>query len=60
VSTQVTAIAANQPTPWMGLVERVSVYAPMLWLAVFSVLLLRRKHPGMPAQLPARAPPTIA
>ena len=40
VSTQVTAIAAGQPTPWMGVFERVSVYAPMLWVLVFAVVLL--------------------
>ena len=42
VGTQIAAIAANQPTPWMGLVERVSVYGPMIWMAVFATALLRR------------------
>lgn len=42
VSTQVTAIASGQPTPWMGLVERVSVYLPMIWLIAFADRLLRR------------------
>lgn len=41
VSTQIAAIAANQPTPGMGLVERISVYGPMLWIAVFAIMLLR-------------------
>jgi len=35
--TQVSAIAAGQPTPWMGLVERVSVYAPLVWIIVLAV-----------------------
>ena len=39
--TATTAIAAGQPTPWMGLVERVSVYAPMLWIVLFGAALLR-------------------
>ena len=39
--TRVSAIAAGQPTPWFGLVERVSVYAPMLWVLVFAIVLLR-------------------
>jgi hypothetical protein len=39
-STQVQAIAAGQPTPWMGAVERVCVYLPMLWVAVFAAALL--------------------
>jgi hypothetical protein len=43
VSTQVAAIAANQPTPGMGLVERISVYGPMIWMAVFALALLRRE-----------------
>jgi hypothetical protein len=42
VSTSIAAIAANQPTPWMGLVERISVYGPMLWIAVLAITLLRR------------------
>jgi heme/copper-type cytochrome/quinol oxidase subunit 4 len=40
-STQVGAIAAGQPTPWVGLVERVSVYAPMVWIIVFAAMLTR-------------------
>jgi hypothetical protein len=43
VSTQIPAIAANQPTPWMGLVERISVYGPMIWMAVLAIVLLRRR-----------------
>lgn len=42
VGTQVSAIAAGEPTPWMGLVERVSVYGPIVWLAIFALALLRR------------------
>jgi hypothetical membrane protein len=38
-------VAANQPTPGMGIVERIDVYASMLWLAVLSIALLRR--PGL-------------
>jgi hypothetical protein len=34
-------IAANEPTPWMGLMERVSIYAQMLWIAVLAIALLR-------------------
>lgn len=43
VSTQVGKIAANEPTPWMGLVERVSVHGAMVWIAVFAAMLLRRQ-----------------
>ena len=29
------------PTPWLGLAERVNIYATMLWVAVLAVSLLR-------------------
>ena len=52
VGTQVPAIAQGLPTPWMGLVERVSVYAPSLWMAVLALVLmgegLDRKHAPAP------------
>ena len=35
-------IAANLPTPWLGVRERINVYGYMLWLAVLAVVLLRR------------------
>jgi hypothetical protein len=41
--TQAAAIAAGQPTPWWGLVERVAVHAPVLWVLVFAVVLLRQR-----------------
>ena len=34
-------IAGGLPTPWYGVIERVSYYSPYLWVLVFSVLLLR-------------------
>jgi hypothetical protein len=40
VGTQVAAIAAGEPTRWMGLLERISVYGPTLWMAVFAIALL--------------------
>lgn len=33
-------IAANLPTPWVGVTERISVFSFMLWLVVFAVALL--------------------
>jgi len=41
ISTQVPKMAAGQPTPWMGLVECVSVYSPLLWVLALAVVLLR-------------------
>lgn len=34
-------LAANQPTPWMGMAERVNIYAAMLWVAVLAVAVWR-------------------
>lgn len=51
VSTQIAAIAANQPTPWMGLVERISVYSPMIWMGVLAVMLLREPQGQMRAAI---------
>ena len=36
-------IAANLPTPWVGIEERVNVYLSMLWMLMLAVVLLRRK-----------------
>jgi Protein of unknown function (DUF998) len=36
-------LEANQPTPWMGVWERISVGAYMLWVVVFAILLLRKE-----------------
>jgi len=34
-------IGANEPTPWMGLIERIMIYGYLLWVAVFAAALLR-------------------
>jgi hypothetical protein len=36
-------VAANLPTPWLGVWERINVLGFMLWVAVLSVSLLRRR-----------------
>ena len=41
MAVQSGRMVANDPTPWMGLEERISVYATMLWFAVLSVGLVR-------------------
>jgi len=38
---QAGRVAANQPTPWLGIVERGNVYAIILWVAVLAIGLLR-------------------
>ena len=40
-------VAANLPTPWMGLIERANFYGFMLWILIFAMVLLCR--PARPA-----------
>ncbi len=42
-------IAANLPTPWSGLRERINIFSYMLWLIVFAIALLRRQAQGAEA-----------
>lgn len=41
VGMQAPRVAAQLPTPGMGIVERISVFSPMIWILVLSLLLLR-------------------
>jgi hypothetical protein len=34
-------LAAEQATPWVGVMERITVYGYMLWVAVLAIVLLR-------------------
>ena len=36
-------LAAGQPTPGLGIVERIDVYAALLWIAVLATALLQRR-----------------
>jgi hypothetical protein len=42
-------VAANQPTPWIGVLERVNVGGYLLWILVLAIALLRttRCEPSM-------------
>jgi len=42
-AAQAPTLAAGGQTPWMGLTERVNIYATMGWFALLSVLLLRAR-----------------
>lgn len=42
LSAQVEQVEAGDPTPYMGLLERIGIGAWLLWLAVVGVVLLRR------------------
>ena len=50
----ISAVAANQPTPGMGLAERVSQYGVQLWQSLLAVVLLRDTRRG-PAPYRERA-----
>jgi hypothetical protein len=39
-------LQANLPTPWMGVTERINIYAYMLWVVVLSITLLRDQVEG--------------
>lgn len=43
---QVEALQTVGSSPWLGVLERIGIYATMLWVAVFAVALLRsgREH----------------
>jgi hypothetical protein len=47
-------VAANLPTPWVGLWERINAGAYLVWLAVFAVAMLRRTvaTPAATVQVP--------
>lgn len=38
-------VAANQPTPGLGIIERLNIYSFMLWTAVLAIMLLRKAMP---------------
>lgn len=42
VGAQAPRVAAQLPTPWMGIMERVSVFSVMLWALALAVVLLRK------------------
>lgn len=41
--TQAPNVEAQLPTPWLGIIERISVFSPMLWIVVLATMLLREK-----------------
>ncbi|HSZ02632.1 MAG TPA: hypothetical protein VK788_24265 [Terriglobales bacterium] len=43
-------LAANLPTPYLGITERVNVYSAMLWVLVLGVVLLRSPIPTLESQ----------
>jgi hypothetical membrane protein len=45
-------LAAQQPTPGLGIIERIDIYASLLWVAVLAVALLRRRGTAAQPALP--------
>jgi hypothetical protein len=39
-------MVTNEPTPWMGVIERVNIYGTMLWIAALAAGLLRAHAPS--------------
>ncbi len=42
-------LAAGQPTPWLGITERINVGAYLVWVLVLAIALLRSKIPAIQA-----------
>ena len=38
---EATRLAAGQPTPWLGIIERINIGAYLLWVVILAVTLLR-------------------
>ncbi|MCC6457401.1 MAG: DUF998 domain-containing protein [Caldilineaceae bacterium] len=49
----VPRIAANLPTPWMGVRERINIYGYMLWMLLLAVTLLRAPAPAATGKPPS-------
>ena len=50
---QVTLLAAHEPAPYLGLIERVNIYDWMLWVAVLSMSLWRGVNRKRASLVPA-------
>jgi hypothetical protein len=48
-------VAANLPTPWLGVWERINVLGFMVWQAALSVMLLRGREAAVTSQVPHAA-----
>lgn len=50
---QIPQLVAGQPTPWMGVTERINIYTTMLWFPVLATALLHLEE--TPGSMRARA-----
>jgi hypothetical membrane protein len=37
-------LEAGEPTPWLGVLERINIYAYLVWVAALAISLTRRRH----------------
>ena len=44
------AVQANEPTPWVGIYERINAYGYMLWIVVLTVMLWKKPFGRWPVQ----------
>jgi len=51
----ITAFMANQPTPWMGEMERAGQYATNLWYAVLAAVLMGQAKDPRPSDISKRS-----
>jgi len=47
-------LAANLPTPWMGVYERINIYGYLLWVVVLAITLWRVRNTAAPDDLGGR------
>ncbi len=52
--SQSAKLARGEPTPWLGLAERISIGAWLLWLAVLAIKLMRASPPRSEARCARR------
>lgn len=52
MNSQVEAVGDNQPTPWLGIWERITVEGAMLWEATFAAVLLWHSAPAGVQRVP--------
>jgi hypothetical protein len=48
-SMHTSALAANEPTPWQGVYERINIGAYLLWMTVLAIALLRARRQPTPS-----------
>jgi hypothetical protein len=41
---EVSRMGANLPTPWLGVWERINIFAYMVWIVVLAIILLRQRR----------------